>query len=227
MITRKHEDVAEKPCGPFVSSSIEEPHPPTLPAGSIYSEGEALVLGPSQRIRQRFLSPFAFVLARLGIHADVLSLVSVLFGLGFFLLAPFQFEIAFWLLIASIICDGLDGIEARLSGTNNARGSFTDVFSDLTVVALSVAGLAWKGLIYPVLAILYIYIYTALATFLVLHRLLRVSSLGIVRPSRIVFFAAIALYFFFQINLLNYLLIVYLLAFPLLLLSFWRVRKAL
>jgi phosphatidylglycerophosphate synthase len=227
MVTHPHGDVDEKLCGEFVPSSVEELHPPTLPAGSIYSEGEALVLGPSQRIRQRFLSPLAFVLARLGIQADILSFISVIFGLGFFLLAPFQFEIAFWLLIASIICDGLDGVEARLMGTNNARGSFTDVFCDLTVVAFSVAGLAWKGLIYPVLGILYIYIYTALATFLVLHRLLRVSSFGIVRPSRIVLFAAIALYFFFQINLLNYLLIVYLLAFPLMLLSFWRVRKAL
>jgi phosphatidylglycerophosphate synthase len=219
--------VDEQPRGESVPSSVEEPHPPTLPAGSIYSEGEALVLGPSQRIRQRLLSPVACVLALLGIHADVLSFVSVIFGLGFFLLAPFYFAVAFWLLIASIICDGLDGVEARFSGTNNARGSLTDMFCDQTVVAFSVAGLAWKGLLHPVLALLYIYIYTALAAFLVLHRLLRVSSWGIVRPSRMVFFAAIALYFFFHINLLNDLLIVYVLAFPLLLLSFWRVRKAL
>jgi phosphatidylglycerophosphate synthase len=156
----------------------------------------------------------------------MLSYASVLFGLGFCLLAPFQFEVAFWLLIASIVCDGLDGVEARLTKTNTTCGSFTDVYCDVAVVALSVAGLAWKGLVHPALAVLFVYSYTALAIFLMLHRMLRVSSVGILRPSRMVFFAAIALYFFFHINLLNGLLLLYLPALPLLFLSFWRLRKA-
>jgi len=42
-----------------------------------------------------------------------------------------------------------------------------------------------------------------------------------------ILYFAIALYFFFSINLLNYLLLTYLLALPLLSLSFWRLRKAL
>jgi hypothetical protein len=61
---------------------------------------------------------------------------------------------------------------------------------------------------------------------LLLHRMLRVSSAGILRPSHMVFFAAIALYFFFHVNLLNDLLLLYLPALPLLFLSFWRLRKA-
>jgi len=40
-------------------------------------------------------------------------------------------------------------------------------------------------------------------------------------------YAAVALYFFFHIDLLNYLLLVYLLTLPLVFLSFWRLRKAL
>ena len=144
-------------------------------------------------------------------------------GLGFCLLAPFQFEVALWLLLASIVCDGLDGVEARLTHTNTAAGSFTDVFCDVVVVVLSAVGLAWTGLVHPVLAVLFVYSYTALTMFLVL----RVSSTGILRSSRMVFFAAIALYFFFHIDLLNVLLLLYLPALPLLFLSFWRLRKAL
>jgi len=197
------------------------------PFGSIYSEVEERILGPWQRKRQRLLTPIAIVLSRLGISADMLSFASVFFGLGFFLLAPFQFAIAFWLLVASVICDGLDGVEARLKGATTARGSFTDMFCDQLVVAFSVAGMVWKGLIHPVLAIIFVYVYTALVTFLVLHRLLQVSSWGIVRPSRMLLYAAIALYFFFHINVLNYLLFVYLLALPLLSISFWRLRRAL
>ena len=195
--------------------------------GSIYSEDEALVLGPWQRMRQRMLAPIAFVLSRLGIRPDMLSFASVGLGIGFCVLAPFQFTIAFWLLVASIICDGLDGVEARLTGTNTERGAFTDMFCDQLVVAFSVAGMAWKGTIHPVLAILFVYVYTALVTFLVMHSMLLVTSHWIIRPSRMVLYGAIALYFFFNINLLNYLLLTYLLAFPLLFLSYWRLRKAL
>ena len=205
---------------------MKTPEEESAPLASIYSEDEELLLGPWQRIRQRILSPIAFVLSRLGITPDMLSFASVGLGIGFFVLAPFQFTVAFWLLVASIIFDGLDGVEARMIGTNTERGAFTDMFCDGLVVAFSVAGMAWKGTIHPVLAILFVYVYTALVTFLVIHRLLRVTSHWIVRPSRMVLYAAIALYFFFNIDVLNYLLLTYLLAFPLLCLSFWRLRKA-
>ncbi len=157
----------------------------------------------------------------------MLSYISVAFGIGFFLLAPFYFALAFWLLVASIICDGLDGVEARLKRTNTARGSFTDMFCDQAVVAFSVAGMVWRGSINPVLAILFVYVYTSLVIFLMLHRMLQVTSHWIVRPSRMLLYTAIALDFFFSINLLNILLATYLLAFPMLALSFWRLRKAL
>ena len=195
--------------------------------GSIYSEDEELILGPWQRIRQFFLAPIATVLSRLGISPDLLSYTSVGLGIGFCLLAPVQFTVAFWFLVASIICDGLDGVEARLIRTNTARGSFTDMFCDQAVVAFSVAGMAWKGDVHPVLAILFVYVYTALVIFLVLHRMLQVSSHWIIRPSRMALYAAIALDFFFHIDVLNYLLLSYLLALPLLAVSFWRLRKAL
>ncbi len=195
--------------------------------GSIYGEDEELVLVPWQRIRQGFLGPIAYVLSRLGISPDMLSFTSVVFGIGFCLFAPFQFTVAFWLLVASIICDGLDGVEARLTKTNTASGSFTDMFCDQLVVAFSVAGIAWKNLIHPILAVLFVYVYTTLVIFLMLHRMLQVSSHWIIRPSRMLLYAAIALYFFFRINVLNYLLLAYLLALPLLALSFWRLKRAL
>ncbi|HCP73847.1 MAG TPA: hypothetical protein DIU08_04310 [Ktedonobacter sp.] len=225
MITQKYGD--EIQAGEQAPSLVTEQLVSTSTCGSIYSGEEERFLGPWQRIRQRFLAPVAFVLKRLGISADMLSFVSVILGIGFFLFAPFQFTVAFWLLMASIACDGLDGVEARLTGTNTTRGSFTDMFCDQLVVAFSVAGMAWIGLIHPVLAIVFVYVYSALVTFLVLHRMLHVSSFGIVRPSRMLFYAAIALYFFFHIDLLNVLLLIYLLTLPLLCMSFWRLRKAL
>ncbi|HEU5376751.1 MAG TPA: CDP-alcohol phosphatidyltransferase family protein [Ktedonobacteraceae bacterium] len=82
---------------------------PALPAGSMYSDEEVLVLGPWQQGRQRLLGPVARVLLGLGISTDLLSYTSVILGLGFCLLARFHFEVAFWMLVASVVCDGLDG----------------------------------------------------------------------------------------------------------------------
>lgn len=193
--------------------------------GSIYSEDEARFLVPWQKIRQQMLSPIARLLAYLGISADLLSYLSVALSIAFCVLAPINFTIAFWLLIASIICDGLDGVEARLKGVATARGSFTDAFCDQMAVAFIVAGMVWRGSVHPVLAILFVYIYTALVTLLIFHTMLHISSRWIVRPSRMLFYTAIGLLFFFHINVLNYLLLVYLLALPLLIVSFWRLRK--
>ena len=195
--------------------------------GSIYSDDEERLLGPWQRIRQRLLGPIAMLLSRLGIGPDVLSYTSVVLSIGFCVLAPFHFTVAFWLLVASVICDGLDGVEARLKGETTSRGAFTDMACDQAVVAFSVAGMAWRGAIHPVLAILYVYSYTSLVAFLMLHRMLQVSSRWIVRPSRMMLYAAIALDFFFHIELLNSLLLFYLLALPLLGFSFWRLRGVL
>jgi phosphatidylglycerophosphate synthase len=193
--------------------------------GSIYSEDEARFLVPWQKIRQQVLSPIARLLAYLGISADLLSYLSVAFSIAFCVLAPINFTIAFWLLIVSIICDGLDGVEARLKGVATARGSFTDAFCDQMAVAFIVAGMVWRGSVHPVLAILFVYVYTALVTLLIFHTMLHVSSRWLVRPSRMLFYAAIALLFFFHVNVLNDLLLVYLLALPLLVVSFWRLRK--
>lgn len=195
-------------------------------SGSIYSEEEERFLGPWQRIRQRVLAPIAFIMSRIGISPNMLSYASVVLGIAFCLVAPIQYTVAFWLLAASIICDTLDGVEARLNRTTSPRGAFTDMFCDESVVAFTTAGLAWKGMIYPVTAVLFVFIYTALVTFLVLHRMLKVSSRWIVRPSRMLLYAFVALDFFFHINWLNELLVVYLLALPLLVLSFWKLRQA-
>jgi len=198
-----------------------------LETGSIYSEEEERVLGPWQKVRQSVLTPIAAVLSWLGISPDMLSYTSVILGIAFCLLAHIDFMFAFWFLVASVICDGLDGVEARLTRNNTARGSFTDMFCDQAVVAFTVAGMAWKGSIHPVLAILFVYTYTAITIFLMLHQMLRISSRWIVRPSRMILYIAIGLYFIFRVDLLNPLLWVDLFAFPILVISFRRLRRAL
>lgn len=80
--------------------------------------------------------------------------------------------LGFWLLTASVVCDGLDGVLARLTHTNTPRGSFTDLVCDIAVIALCTTGLAWRELIHPALAVLFVFTYTTLPLLLVLRRLL-------------------------------------------------------
>jgi hypothetical protein len=69
---------------------VREQHKLILPPGSIYSDEEVRVLGPWQRVRQRFLGPIAVVLARLKLSADMLSLLIL-----YILALPLVF-LSFW-----------------------------------------------------------------------------------------------------------------------------------
>jgi phosphatidylglycerophosphate synthase len=203
-----------------------ETQPPQR-ARSIYSTSEGRFLYAWQRLRQKLLLPLAVGLDHLRIRPDMLYWSSVILGVGFFFLARLRFEVAFWLLVGSILLDTLDGVLARYRRADSTKGSFTDMFCDEAVVALTVGGLVWRGVINPVLGILFVYLYTLLVTLLLLHQLLNVTSQWIIRPSRMLLYGFVALYFFFGINWLDGLLWAYLLALPMLGLSYWRIRKAL
>jgi len=194
---------------------------------SVYSGVEGKVLYRWQRVRQTLLKPVAAGLSRLGITPDMLSLASVLLGIGFFFCARLNLGVAIGLLAASVILDGLDGVLARYTRNVSARGSFTDMFCDQLVVALTVGGLVWAGVIMGVLGVLFVYIYTALVIFLVLHEMLAVSSSWLIRPSRMLLYVFVVVYYFTGRNWLDYLLLSYLGATPLLMLSFARLRRAL
>ncbi len=194
---------------------------------SIYSGSEERFLYTWQRVRQTLLLPVAAALDKLHIRPDMLSWASVVLGAGFFFVARLRFDIAFWLLVGSVFLDALDGVLARYRRASSARGSFTDTFCDQAVVALTVGGLAWQGAINAILGIVFVYIYTSLVTFLLIHHLLDVSSQGIIRPSRMLLYGFVGIYYFFGKNWLDDLLWVYLLTLPMLGLSYWRIRRAL
>ncbi|HLV99597.1 MAG TPA: CDP-alcohol phosphatidyltransferase family protein [Ktedonobacterales bacterium] len=201
--------------------------PPPQARPSLYSESERHFLYPWQRLRQTLLLPLAAGLDALHITPDMLSWCSVVLGAGFFFVARLRFDIAFWLLVGSVFLDGVDGVLARYHRAPSSKGSFTDAFCDEAVVALTVGGLIWKGLINPVLGVIFVYIYTSLVTMLLIHQVLAVSSQGIIRPSRMLLYAFVGIYYFFGWNWMDGLLWVYLLALPILGLSYWRIHRAL
>ncbi len=194
---------------------------------SIYSGSEERFLYAWQRVRQTLLLPLAAVLDTLHITPDMLSWSSVALGAAFFFVARLRFDLAFWLLVASVLLDTLDGVLARYRRASSAKGSFTDTFCDMAVVALTVGGLIWQGSINAILGLIFVYTYTLLVTLLLIHQLLGVSSTGIIRPSRMLLYTFVGIYYFFGKDWLNWLLGAYLITLPMLGLSYWRIRRAL
>jgi phosphatidylglycerophosphate synthase len=213
--------------GETKESDIQPIRAPQRRLQSIYSGSEERFLYTWQRARQTLLLPLAAILDTLHITPDMLSWASVALGVAFFFVARLHFDIAFWLLVGSVFFDTLDGVLARYRRASSSKGAFTDTFCDIAVVALTVGGLVWQGSVNPILGIIFVYLYTILVVFLLIHLLLAVSSKGIIRPSRMLLYAFVGIYYFFDKNWLDYLLCFYLLAIPMLGLSYWRIRRAL
>ena len=188
---------------------------------------ESLVMVPFRILRQQLFSPFTALLARIGVTADMISFAALVPALGFCVMAPLNFSIALWLMVAALMCDGLDGVLARQTGASNLGGAFTDTCCDLAVLTCFLAGLVWYGTVNPVLALFFLFMYTFFGIFFVLHHLVHASTRWLMRPGKSLFCLVLFIDFMFHVRLVDALLFIYLLAFPLLGVSFWRLKKAL
>ncbi|WP_142252675.1 CDP-alcohol phosphatidyltransferase family protein [Bradyrhizobium sp. UNPF46] len=94
--------------------------------------------------RDRLLGVPAHALIRLGFSADSISVLGLFLAIcsSFLMDSP---AIAALLLTLSLLCDGLDGVVARLSETATARGEILDIFCDTAGVLFVMAGLTVVG----------------------------------------------------------------------------------
>lgn len=131
------------------------------PADS-YSAFERRFIGP---FRQRLLlvtRPLVDLLARLGVHPNVLSVSQIPLGFGALALVPSYPRLAFLLFLLAILIDGLDGALARATGTASPFGALLDQYCDHVREITFVAGLALWGELALLPALLYGPIYIGL-----------------------------------------------------------------
>ncbi len=112
-----------------------------------YADGDRDLMVWSQMIRASMLRPLLKLLARLGVTADVVTLVSLVLGLAFCPVYFFSKPLALALLALHMCADGLDGPMARFTGTASRKGSFTDTMSDQIVVAATTVTLILGGVL--------------------------------------------------------------------------------
>lgn len=152
-----------------------------------YSEKEQEMMDKSQNIKGKLFSPLLSVLIKLGVKPNHLTFLSLLSGIGFFLLFPYSRIGALFLLAFHVFLDGLDGPLARQTGRASNQGSFTDTTADQIVVALSTLSLIYYGYLKIIPGGLYIFLYTMVVIFAMVRSGLAIPYSWVVRPRFYVF----------------------------------------
>lgn len=105
-----------------------------------------------QDFRDRNFSWIGQHMLAVGLTANRVSLIGLAFAIlaAIFVNHPVAFALA---LVASMVCDGMDGVVARLSGSANDSGSLIDISCDtlsvlLVALSLSITGsISWVMLV--------------------------------------------------------------------------------
>ena len=153
------------------------------PKVTCYSEGESGFMRQSQSIRGRCLNPILIVLARLGVTANHLTLLSLIAGLAFCPVFLWGSKLAaLGLLLAHVFLDGLDGPLARMTGKASNRGSFADTMADQVVVAFTTVTMIHAKLagVWP--GGLYVFFYTMVVIFAMVRNAMAIPYSWLVRP---------------------------------------------
>jgi phosphatidylglycerophosphate synthase len=152
-----------------------------------YSAGDRGLMVWSQGLRRQLLGPLLFLLTRVGVSANGLTLLALAAGLGFCAAFGWSRPVALMLLAFHVVLDALDGPLARYRGTASRRGSLTDTLSDQTVVAASSLTLIFHGVIHPLPGGLYIFLYTVVIAFAMVRNALAIPYSWLVRPRFLVY----------------------------------------
>ena len=159
------------------------------------------------KAKTRILSPFLKILTSLGITADMLTLFALVVGFlsaVFLILDPQTFMI---LLMLHMILDNLDGSLARYTKTMSKKGVFTDMFSDLTVMAAVTIAAVYTGLLDGTLATLFIFLYIATEALSYLRNSLGKRIRISFRP-RMLLYAVLFLFFLTGIDYINEIILI-------------------
>ena len=110
--------------------------------------------------RNRIFRPLSYILTKIGLTPNSLSLLGVLFMLGFVLALKKNIYLSFVFFVLSIFADGVDGVLARYQKVSSDRGRFIDRVCDNTSLFLFVLGLIYFQILNPVIGFVFFYIIT-------------------------------------------------------------------
>ncbi|HEX2171748.1 MAG TPA: CDP-alcohol phosphatidyltransferase family protein [Dehalococcoidia bacterium] len=167
-----------------------------------YSGIEQKLVIPLRRVLLAATRPLVALLARLGVHPNLLSASQVAGGFAVLALIPAQPRLAFLLFVAIVLIDGLDGALARATGRASVFGSLVDQYCDHIREVTVVGGLAVFGALAILPAVLYGVIYVGLNLTVYLANAHGVPVPWAVK-SYLIVYPALFLYLWFGVNVLT------------------------
>jgi len=162
-------------------SKQERPLPSETKA-DCYSAGERASMAWWQGLRGRALAPVLWVLDWCRVPPDLLTLLSLVAGVGFCPLWFWSKPLAFSALALHLLLDGLDGPLARYQGVASHRGSLADTMSDQIVVVATTLTLMSGQTIGVFAGGLYVFLYTVVVMFAMVRNVLGMPYSWLLRP---------------------------------------------
>ncbi len=167
-----------------------------------YSTLETRALKPFRALLARVLSPVIWLLVKLRVPPNAVSLSQIPVGIIAAALAAEAPRASFVLFIFAVVIDGIDGALARRLGKESNHGALVDQVSDHAREIAMIAALAYSGALNGGLAAAYAFSHP-LSNFM-----LYLGSAKLVRAPFAVktwmsFYPFLFLYLWFEINYLN------------------------
>ncbi len=151
--------------------------PTSTTEGASRDEGSAMMPVTFIRFFYWLTTPLVWVFGRLNIGPNQITIASLVFALGAgWSLARGEFTAGFWLFIAAIALDLIDGVAARTQDAQSDRGAFLDSWIDRAVEAAVLGGLAIYG---RDTWLLEVSLWALIASFLISYARGRAQALGV------------------------------------------------
>jgi phosphatidylglycerophosphate synthase len=169
------------------------------PTADCYSAGERGLMVWYQGFRQRRLARLLRLMEKLGINGNHVTVGSLVCGLLFCPLVFFVPWLAFVMLFAHVIIDGLDGPLARHLGTDSRAGSFADTTCDQVVLAAATITMMCHPdqIIATLPGSIYIFLYTVVVVFAMVRNAMEIPYRLLIRPRMPVYmWAALDMFWF-------------------------------
>ncbi|MBC7234158.1 MAG: CDP-alcohol phosphatidyltransferase family protein [Chloroflexi bacterium] len=164
-----------------------------MPGADSYSTVERRFVEPVRELLLWLYGPVVRLLAAAGVSPHAVSLVGPVLGALFVHTVRDHPQLSFFIWLASMMTDSVDGALARYTGRASHFGALLDQFADHTRETLIVVGLAASGALSPLWGSLYPFVYTALNVVLFLGNQYGVPA-PIAIKSWMVLYPAIVLY---------------------------------
>ncbi|MCY3800941.1 MAG: CDP-alcohol phosphatidyltransferase family protein [Chloroflexi bacterium] len=167
-----------------------------------YSTLETRALGPFRALLARILIPIVWLLVKLKVPPNAVSLSQIPVGIVAASLVAYSPRVSFLLFVIAVVIDGIDGALARRLGKESAHGALVDQVSDHAREIAMIAGLAFSGALNGGLAAAYAFSHP-FSNFM-----LYLGSAKLVRAPFAVktwmsFYPFLFLYLWFEINYLD------------------------